>query len=71
MIGSTNMDFRSFHFNSECNVVVLDEAVAGELERQFTLDLATAREITLEEWSRRTIAHRLGDACARALSPLL
>jgi phosphatidylserine/phosphatidylglycerophosphate/cardiolipin synthase-like enzyme len=65
------MDFRSFHFNSECNVVVLDGAVAESLERQFAADLARAREITLAEWGRRTALHKLGDFCARALSPVL
>ena len=71
MIGSTNMDFRSFHFNAECNIVTLDAAVAGTLERQFELDLADAWEITLPEWARRTFLHKLGDTCARALSPAL
>jgi len=71
MVGSTNMDFRSFHFNAECNVVVLDAAVALTLERQFALDLAGAREITRAEWDRRTTLHKFGDACARVLSPVL
>jgi cardiolipin synthase len=71
MVGSTNMDFRSFHFNSECNVVVLDAAVALTLEQQFEMDLAGAREITLPEWDWRTALHKFGDVCARALSPAL
>jgi cardiolipin synthase len=71
MIGSTNMDFRSFHFNAECNIVALDAAVASVLERQFAPDLAHAREITRTDWGRRTLLHKLGDACARALSPAL
>jgi phosphatidylserine/phosphatidylglycerophosphate/cardiolipin synthase-like enzyme len=65
------MDFRSFHFNSECNIVVLDAAVAESLERQFAVDLAGSREITLAEWDRRTSLHVFGDFCARALSPAL
>lgn len=71
MVGSTNMDFRSFHFNSECNVVGLDGTVAESLERQFAEDLAGAKEITLAEWERRTSLHKFGDLCARALSPVL
>jgi cardiolipin synthase A/B len=71
MVGSTNMDFRSFHFNAECNVVVLDAGVASALEERFTADLADAAEITLAEWDRRTTLHRLGDQLARALSPVL
>ena len=71
MIGSTNMDFRSFHFNAECNIVALDAAVAETLERQFAADLGQAREITPADWNRRTWFHKLGDAGARALSPAL
>ena len=71
MVGSTNMDFRSFHFNAECNVVVLDAAVAASLEKRFVADLAVADEITLEAWDRRTGLHRIGDRVARGLSPLL
>ena len=71
MVGSTNMDFRSFHFNAECNVVVLDAGVARVLEERFEADLAQAVEITLAEWDRRTRLHKAGDALARALSPVL
>jgi len=71
MIGSTNMDFRSFHFNAECNIVALGAPVADALEQQFAVDLARSREITRADWNRRTFFHKLGDACARALSPAL
>ncbi len=71
MVGSTNMDFRSFHFNSECNVVLLDAGVAKILEERFESDLEGAAEITLADWDRRTLLHRLGDQIARAFSPLL
>jgi phosphatidylserine/phosphatidylglycerophosphate/cardiolipin synthase-like enzyme len=71
MVGSTNMDFRSFHFNAECNVVVLDAEVAASLEERFEADLADADEITLGAWDRRTCLHRIGDGVARGLSPLL
>ena len=71
MVGSTNMDFRSFHFNAECNIVALDAGVAGTLDARFETDLADAAEITLEGWDRRTRGHKTGDALARMLSPLL
>ncbi len=71
MVGSTNMDFRSFHFNAECNVVVLDAGVARLLEERFEADLACSAEITLAEWDRRTRLHKAGDSLARMLSPVL
>jgi cardiolipin synthase A/B len=71
VVGSTNLDFRSFLFNAECNLVVFDAAFAMKLERAFAADLAHSVEITQDAWNRRSAAHRAGDRLARLLSPLL
>jgi cardiolipin synthase len=71
VVGSSNMDFRSFHFNAECNLVLLDEATAGRFAGQFLSDLDGAAEILEPVWSARPWPHRLGDRAARALAPLL
>lgn len=71
MVGSTNIDFRSFRFNAECNAVILDEVTGEALAAQFERDLLDAREMHLREWQRRAVWHRLGDALARRLAFLL
>ena len=71
VVGSSNMDFRSFHFNAECNLVLLDEGAAGRLEEQFRRDLEESAEITEPAWSGRPWLHRAGDRAARMLSPVL
>lgn len=71
VVGSTNMDYRSFHWNAECNLVVLSEAVAARMEGAFTSDLATSSKIDADEWRARPLRHRVGDRLARALTPLL
>jgi cardiolipin synthase len=71
VVGSTNLDFRSFLFNAECNLVIFDGRFAAGLEQTFENDLDSAAEITLEAWRRRTLPHRAGDRLARLLSPLL
>jgi cardiolipin synthase len=71
VVGSTNLDFRSFLFNAECNLVVLDAPFAARLERDFADDLAQAVEITRDAWRRRSLLHRAGDRLARQLSPVL
>ncbi len=71
VVGSTNLDFRSFHFNAECNLVILDRPTGARLERAFEDDLAKSEEIVLETWRRRGVLHKLGDRLARTLSPLL
>jgi cardiolipin synthase A/B len=71
VVGSTNLDFRSFHFNAECNLVILDEPTGTQLEAVFRDDLTRAKEITPAIWARRSLAHRVGDRLARLLSPVL
>ena len=71
VVGSSNLDFRSFHFNAECNLLILDDEIGQIMSRAFETDLAQSVEIQNESWRQRSIAHRLGDALARRLSPLL
>ena len=71
VVGSSNLDFRSFQFNAECNVLILDEDTGQRMTCAFEADLAGSVEIQLDHWRKRPIAHRFGDAIARCLSPLL
>ncbi len=71
VIGSSNLDFRSFERNAECNFAILDETVGAAMEVQFEKDLAESVEIVHPAWKRRGWLHRAGDAGARRLAPLL
>ena len=71
VIGSTNLDFRSFVFNAECNLVILDPDTGEAMERAFLHDLTSSTEIRTDVWRARSLPHRLGDRLARLLSPLL
>jgi len=71
VIGSSNLDFRSFQFNGECNLVLFDGTLGAEMEEAFAADLEQSEEILLPAWRARGPLHRLGDRVARQLSPLL
>jgi cardiolipin synthase len=71
VIGSSNLDFRSFRFNAECNVMLFDELTAGQMTRAFEADIEQSVEIRSETWKQRPVFHRIGDALARFLSPAL
>ncbi len=53
-IGSHNMDWRSFVHNAECNVIVINTGFARHLEQLFDADVVACKEITLEQWRRRS-----------------
>jgi cardiolipin synthase A/B len=71
VVGSTNLDFRSFQFNAECNLVTLDDEVGEQLAQAFETDLGDSREVKLEQWRRRGKLHRMGDRLAGMLTPFL
>ncbi len=71
LAGSSNLDFRSFHFNAECNIVMLSEETGRVFAETFERDLEKSVEITAEKWKRRSFLHKAGDAFARRLGPLL
>ena len=53
VLGTTNIDNRSFEHNDEVNVALRDPDVAGRLLEDYRQDLADSDEITLERWQRR------------------
>ncbi len=67
VIGSSNLDFRSFWLNAECNLLMFDDDCARQLEASFLEDLNASAEILPAEWSGRTIGHQLYDMAARAM----
>ena len=71
LVGSTNLDFRSFLFNAECDLAILDEGVGRRMEEAFEADLRNARRIRPAEWRRRPATEKLGDRLARMLAPVL
>lgn len=71
MIGTANLDYRSFDLNFEVNAIVYDTGLAGELRRQFYEDLEWSDPVDAAEWNRRPMHRRFAERVARLLSPLL
>jgi cardiolipin synthase len=59
VVGSTNLDNRSFGINDEINVAVLDPQIASRLTRDFEQDAGESKKVTLEDWQRRPLSERL------------
>jgi len=53
VVGSSNLDSRSFGLNDEVNAAMPDPAVAARLEQDFQNDLQQSRRITYDEWRHR------------------
>ena len=59
VMGSTNLDNRSFGINDEINVALLDPAVAATLTRDFENDASHGKRINLQEWNHRGMFEHL------------
>jgi cardiolipin synthase len=54
VVGSTNLDNRSFGINDEVNLAVLNSEVAARLTRDFEQDASHSKRVSLQEWQRRS-----------------
>jgi cardiolipin synthase len=59
VIGTTNLDNRSFELNDEVNVAFRDARVTARLTCDFAADCKHSREITLAEWRQRPLWEKL------------
>jgi cardiolipin synthase A/B len=71
IIGTANMDTRSFYINFEIAALIYDEKLCGEVDESFINDLNNSEEIILSRWSKRSFYNRLKDSTCRLLAPLL
>lgn len=71
MVGTANMDIRSFDLNFEVNALIYDQDTAEELTSVFYEDLKHATKIDPEEWKNRSMGIQLMEKIAGLLSPML
>jgi len=63
VVGTTNIDNRSFEHNDEVNVAFRDPEVVTRLTGDFEADLGQSEELTYERWRQRGLLEK-------ALKPL-
>ena len=71
IVGSTNLDERSFAQNFEANAFIYDSKTSGHLKSLFMDDLTGCEELTLEAWNNRKRRQKLKESFARLFSPLM
>lgn len=70
-VGSTNLDWRSFVNNQEINAVMLGQDFGAQMQNMFEQDLASSKQIILQDWRRRSIGARIKERSARLWARLL
>lgn len=71
IVGTANMDYRSFDLNFEVNAIIYDVDFSEELAALFFEDLKECERINPEEWYNRPARIQLLEKTAGLLSPVL
>ncbi|MDR0363893.1 MAG: cardiolipin synthase [Bacteroidales bacterium] len=71
VIGTANMDIRSFDLMFEVNANIYSREMNEQLYQTFLDDLQESVEVLFEEWNHRSKLIKFGEYCARLISPLL
>lgn len=70
VIGSSNMDIRSFELNLEVSMIVYDKKIVSKLHTIETKYLAKSSRVTLKQWMQRSWHKKLFENIARLTSAL-
>ena len=71
IVGSANMDERSFNSNFEVNAFIYDTPTALQLKMLYLADCELCEEIFIESWNKRKRRQKLKESIARLFSPLV
>jgi len=71
VIGTANMDYRSFELNFEVNAIIYDKPFSEKLRRIFFDDLTHASKLDAEDWYKRPFYATISERISRLFSPCL
>ncbi|NNC82854.1 MAG: cardiolipin synthase [Flavobacteriales bacterium] len=71
IVGTANLDIRSFDLNFEVNAIVYDENVSDDLRKAFQNDLEDSMLIDCDRWCDRSVFKEMVERIARLLSPIM
>jgi cardiolipin synthase len=68
VIGSSNLDMRSFQLDLEVTLVAYDKSVVKDLHKIQVKNIAKSSRLTLKEWQKRPLKSKLKENIARLTS---
>lgn len=71
VVGSINMDFRSFYLHYECAVYLYQAPVIADIEDDMQKTMARSQKITREDVKKRKLGTKMMGAVMRLLAPLM
>ena len=71
LVGTINMDFRSYYLHYECGVLIAEDPCIMEMKEDYLRMIAQSEEITLEEAMKTNVLLRILRSILNVFAPLL
>ncbi|MFV0470415.1 MAG: cardiolipin synthase [Paludibacteraceae bacterium] len=71
VVGTANLDIRSFDLNFETNAIVYSKELADEMVNVFNNDIENTEQILPSEWNKRKFTVKLAEKILYLFSPLM
>ncbi len=71
IIGTVNMDYRSFHLHYECAVWMCNEEVISTIHDDLSETMKECKEISYEEWKQRPLLMKAYQMVLNLFAPLM
>ncbi|MCR5639631.1 MAG: cardiolipin synthase, partial [Lachnospiraceae bacterium] len=71
IVGTINMDYRSFYLHYECGAFIIDPKVMLTIKEDILTTLGKCKQITYEEWQKRPLKNKLIQPILMLFSPLM
>jgi len=71
VVGTINMDYRSFHLHYECGVWICNKDVVDTIKNDLLKTMEECHEVTIEEWKKRPYIIKIYEKILKVFSTLL
>jgi len=71
LIGSVNMDFRSFYLHEECAIWLCGFSAVDAIKNDIMRSISVSKEIRWESWSKRPVIYKIVQSLLRLFAPLM
>ncbi len=71
IVGTVNMDYRSFHLHYECGVWICDKPTVTVIREDLLKTMEQCREVTYEEWKNRPFTMKVQQMFLNLFSTLM
>ncbi|NLO10389.1 MAG: cardiolipin synthase [Clostridiales bacterium] len=71
IVGTMNMDYRSFHLHYECGAWICNHEVINTIKDDLLKTMAECHEVTLDEWKKRPLFIKIYEKILNLFSTLM